>query len=200
MLPTVPGFCAWAGLRDGSRLLATRITLDNKTLRLTTLGDKTLAAPADDLVWLQPLGPRAVYLSDLKPAEYRYVPYLALRWPYHADRSVLGRWLRCRNTLYLKGLGMHSAARLSYDLAGPYERFEAALGIDDETAGGGSVQFRVFVDDRLKYTSPILRGGDRPEPISIRLAGAKRLDLVVEFADAADVLDHADWLDARLIK
>jgi NPCBM/NEW2 domain len=35
-------------------------------------------------------------------------------------------------------------------------------------------------------------------PISVDLAGAKRLELIVEYADHADVLDCADWLDARL--
>jgi hypothetical protein len=62
------------------------------------------------------------------------------------------------------------------------------------------VRFRVFVDGQPKYASPILRGGDRPVPISVDVTSAKRLDLVVDFADRADELDHADWLDARLVK
>jgi len=37
-------------------------------------------------------------------------------------------------------------------------------------------------------------------PARVDLAGAKRLDLVIDFADRADELDHADWLDARLIR
>jgi hypothetical protein len=40
----------------------------------------------------------------------------------------------------------------------------------------------------------------KPTPISVDLSGAKQLDLVVDYADRADVLDHADWLNARLIK
>ena len=30
--------------------------------------------------------------------------------------------------------------------------------------------------------------------------GATRIELVVDYADQADVLDHADWLNARLVK
>ena len=36
--------------------------------------------------------------------------------------------------------------------------------------------------------------------ISVDNDGAKRLDLVVDFADRADELDHANWLNARLVR
>jgi hypothetical protein len=39
-----------------------------------------------------------------------------------------------------------------------------------------------------------------PVPVSVDLGGAKRLDLVVDFADRADELDRANWLNARLVK
>ena len=40
----------------------------------------------------------------------------------------------------------------------------------------------------------------QPQAVSIDLSGAKRLDLVVDYGEAGDVLDHADWLGARLVK
>ena len=39
-----------------------------------------------------------------------------------------------------------------------------------------------------------------PQAVSIDLAGAKQLDLVVDYGEAGDVMDHADWLNARLVK
>ena len=60
------------------------------------------------------------------------------------------------------------------------------------------MRFRVLVDGQEKFASPILRGGDPPVPVSVDLTGAKKLELVVDYADRADVLDHADWLDARI--
>jgi hypothetical protein len=198
--PGPEGLRAWVGLADGSRLLATRLVADDSSLQLTTAGGQTWKTSPKEFVALQPLGGRATYLSDLKAAGYVHVPYLSLRWPsYGTDRNVTGGWLRCGGRLYLKGLGLHSAARLSYALTQPYKRFQAELGIDDSTSGGGSVRFRVFVDGREKYSSPTtVRGGMPPVPVSVDLDGAKRLDLVVDYADRADVLDHADWLDARL--
>ena len=203
---------AWAGFSDGSRLIVTRLLLDTRSVQLTTTAGQTCNALPKKLVCLQPLGGRVTYLSDLKPAGYRYVPFLSrrnpageLRWPYRDDRNVDGGRLRCGGRLYLKGLGMHSYGRLTYLLGDqPYHRFQAELGIDDSTSGGGSVRFRVYVDGRKKYPvdaddTPI-RGGDAPVSISVDLTGAKQLDLVVDFADRADELDHADWLDARLAK
>jgi hypothetical protein len=199
-----PAFRVWVGLRDGSRLQAHRLELDPSQLQIT-LGEQVLLQTAEKniVTWLQPLGGQAVYLSDLPPAGYRHIPYLALKWPYRTDRNVTGSRLRCKGRLYLKGLGLHSAARLTYLLAEPYRRFEAELAIDDVTAGGGSVRFRVFVDgqfDRPRYVSEVIRGGQPPVPVSIDIRGATRLDLVVDYADRADVLDHADWLDARVVK
>ena len=95
-------------------------------------------------------------------------------------------------TVYLRGG--------TYRLAEPYRRFQAELGIDDSTSGGGSVRFRVYVDGHLKYTSEVVRGGSPPLPVSVELAQAKRLDLIVDFADFAHELDHADWLNARLVR
>ncbi len=228
---------AWVGLSDGSRLLATQLLVENESAKLTVVG-QPLAASQRALVFLQPLGGRSVYLSDLKPTEYRQTPYLDLSWPYQADRNVTGGFLRCGGRLYLKGLGVHSTARLVYDLGegpgvkkisplptnlrsvpreGPgvkkisplplgegqgvrAKRFEAEAGIDDSTVGQGSVRFYVLVDGQEKFASPIVRGGQPPVPVSVDISNAKKLELVVDYADRADVLDHADWLNARLTK
>jgi hypothetical protein len=196
----------WVGFNDGSRLLVTQLLVENNAAKLTVAG-QPLAASQEHIVFLQPLGGRSVYLSDLKPTEYRQTPYLDLSWPFRADRSVTGRFLRCGGRLYLKGLGVHSAARLVYELgegqgraAGHFTQFAAELGIDDSTAGGGSVQFRVLVDGQERFASPIIRGGTPPTPVSVDIAGAKKLELLVDYADRADVLDHADWLNARLTR
>lgn len=199
--PLSQGLRAWVGLSDGSRVLVRRLLLSNDRLELTpALLDQTWQANRAALKALQPLGGRVVYLSDLEPAGYRHVPYLGISWPYRRDRNVQGGWLRAGGHLYLKGLGMHSAARLSYELDGTFERFEALLALDDAAEGRGSVQFRVYVDGREQFQSPPLRGFSAPVPLSLDIRGARRLDLIVAFGERADELDRADWLDARLLR
>lgn len=190
----------WIGLRDGSRLLARGLELADGKLRIDLAGSVTVQTTADELIWLQPMGGRVVYLSDQPVSGYRHVPYLDLVWPYRVDRNVTGSRLSCRGQRYLKGLGVHSAARLTYQLTEPYDRFEAELGIDDVTSGGGSVRFRLFVNGQQRYASDVIRGNQGPMPISVDIRGAKRLDLIVDYADRADQLDHADWLEARVTK
>jgi hypothetical protein len=198
--PQHAGLRAWVGFRDGGLLLAQRVVLEGKSLAVTLACGLKVQADPRELVYLHPLGGRATYLSDLKPAEYRFVPFFDLAWPYHADRNATGGRLRAGHRTYLKGLGVHSAARLSYTLGEPYQRFQAELAVDDQTAGGGSVRFRVFVDGRQEYVSGTIRGGDPPQPISVNLNRAKQIDLVVDYAERGNELDHADWLDVRLVR
>ncbi len=202
--PKFSGLTAWVGFKDGSRLLAQKLTLDGQQCRLTTTGGVELEPRPADITALQPLGGHSKYLSDLAPQSYRHVSYLSTSWPYRRDQNVLGGPLRAKNRLYLKGLGLHSAAELVYALDGA-RRFDTELAIDDQTAGRGSVTLRVQVDDgsgtwRTRYDSPVVRGGAAPVPVSVDVRGAKRIRLWIDFADRGDELDHADLLDARLVK
>ena len=200
---TADGIQAWLGLTDGSLLLVRRLELDTNKLTLVLAGSPTPKTPwqtsPDELVFLQPIGPKATYLSDLDAAEYRHVPFLQLPWPYGIDRNATGGRLRCGDRLFIKGLGVHSSARLTYLLDKPYSKFQAFAAIDDSTAGHGSVRFRVYVDGQKKYSGPIVRGQDAPTPISLDITAAHRLDLIVDFGDRADQQDHANWLEARLL-
>jgi hypothetical protein len=192
------------GLSDGTRLRCQAAASSGTTLSMTTQSGLKLSTALANVVWLQPLSGEVAYLSDLQAAGYRHTPYLSLSWPFVRDRNVLGGQLRSGGRAYLKGLGMHSTSLIRYALDKPYRRLDAELGIDDETSGRGSVIFRVYVDTgdgqwQRRYESPIVRGGQAPVPISIDLKGAKRIALVADVADRGDELDHANWLDARLV-
>jgi len=194
----------WLGLDDGSLLLAGEFSFVNNRLSLTRPDGATWEASAlagtSPLVLMQPLDGQAHYLSDLEPEAYRHLPYLSREWPYQLDRTVSGARLRAGGRLYAKGIGMHSASRLTFPVGGAYRRFDAEVAIDDEAAGGGSVVLRVFADATEKYRSPVLRGGEKPVAISVDIAGAQRVSLVVDHADRGDQLDRADWLDVRVVK
>jgi hypothetical protein len=194
------------GLRDGSLLACSAITGTDRlqlTPRFNAAVDPKFNKPwqcdAEDVVFLQRFGGRAVYLSDREPSGYKHVPYFDLSRPYRADLNVNGRALRADGRRYLKGIGMTSTSRLTYPLDPAFKTFAAEIAIDDETDGRGSVTFRVFVDAEERFRSEIVRGGDAPQPITVDVAGGKTLSLVVDFAERADELDHADWLNARLL-
>jgi len=193
------------GLADGTRVTATQFKLQNNQLTLRPLvGGATREAewstPVASLAFVQPLSGKAIYLSDLPVEGYRHVPYLTVEWPYQLDRNVLGMPLRSGNRQYLKGVGMHSAARLTFKLDKPYRRFEAAVGIDDSTGGRGHVVCRVFVNAEARFTSGPIRGGQPVTSVSVDTSGGTLLSLIVDFGDGGDTLDRVNWLDARLVE
>ena len=187
------------GLADGSRIVAAGVTIKDQTAVSTLGGGLSWKADVAEVVFLQPASSRITYLSDMEPIGYRQVPFLDRTWRYRNDRNVLGGHMRCAGQMYLRGLGMHTAARISYVPPNNARVFQARLGIDDVTEGLGSVRFRVFVDGNQKYVSPTVRGLEAPVSVAVDVKEAKRVDLVVDFADRADVQDHANWLGARFV-
>jgi hypothetical protein len=201
-VPRPRGAYARLVLGDGGRLSLASARADDHVLHGKTLFGTTVEIPLADIIALDLRQGRAVYLSDLKPRRYDHTPYLGVRWPYVRDGSVAGGDLRLGGSTYDKGLGMHSESRLTYDLAGGYEWFEARVGLDDRTGRQGSVRIQVLVDGRPQAlgNEGEWTGGDPPRLVRVPLTGAKELTLVVQFGRYGDVGDHVDWADARLIK
>jgi hypothetical protein len=203
------------GTRDGSLLSVDQIEVKDRAVQLTLACGATLTAPldqADDLAptfwdqinWLQPRTAGIAFLSELQPIGYKHVPFLSLEWPYGTDRSALGGRLRSGDFVIPKGLGMHSASRLAYSVEG-YRRFDVEVALDAASGTRGSVVFKVLLETEpgqwsSAHESPVVRGGDGPLPFSVDLNGARRMALIVDFADRGDELDHANWLMPRLVK
>jgi hypothetical protein len=200
-----PAGNTWVGLVDGSRLLVKQFTATGDQAALTMPDGVAWQTPRDQIVFLQPMQGHVVYLADLEPESYRQIPFLGAAWPqFGRNQNVAGAPLRSASGLSLSGLGMHSAAQVTYRLDRPYLRFASEVAIDRAAGMRGSAVFRVFVDlgdGRWleRAASDIVRGGQKPVPLEVDLKGAKRLRLVVDYADRGDELDYADWLEARLI-
>jgi hypothetical protein len=193
------------GLTDGSWFTAIAMSAPagnggEPVIDLRGVGDWQARVAVADVALLLPLGHGAAYLSDLEAQSYKHIPYLSLAWPFLSDRSATGGLLRQEGRVYPKGLGMHSASRVTYAI-GPDDRFfRAEVALDASAGTRGSVAFRVFVDSEERFASGVVRGGDPPTPVSIDVRGGKRLSLLVDFAERGDELDHANWLSARLTR
>jgi hypothetical protein len=187
---------------DGERLTGEWLGLTATELRLKPAWGAEITLPVERASRLTVLNGRLVFVSDLRPAEVSEIPYFDTPRPFRIDRSQGGRPLRLGGRVYARGLGVHARSALTYALAGHFKTFAATLGIDSEVGNGGSVIFRVVGDERPLFESPVLRGGDAPLPLTVDVSGVQLLRLEVEQAAprGADVADHADWAEARLLK
>src|SRR5262249_23379340 len=129
-------------------------------------------------------------------------PYLDAVMPPVVDGSPKNRDLRVGGGSYDKGIGMHGACRMTFDLGGAYKRFESLVGLDDVTGREGSARVQVLVDGNPRKLGIERDLTHRNGPMSVRVAvsGAKQLTLVVDFGERGDVQADVNWVDARLIK
>ena len=101
---------------------------------------------------------------------------------------------------YPRGIAVHSRSVLTYDLNGRYATFEAVVGFDDASHGQGRVDCRVLADDKEIYANPDLRAIDPPAKLSVPVAGAEQLKLVVDYGKNQDTGDRVIWANARLYR
>ena len=113
-----------------------------------------------------------------------------------ADRSVEDHPLSLGGQKFERGLGTHSVGSLLVNLKGGSAKFHAVVGVDDETAGRGSVEFKVYADGRQIWSSGVLKGGQQGKTADLDVSGVKMLALRVGDAGDGYGYDHADWADA----
>jgi hypothetical protein len=192
---------AQAVLADGTRASLKSAACDGKTLTGTTLFGAALSVPLDQLIALDLLQGPAIYLSELTPSKYEHTPYLGASWPLVIGASVAGRELRLAGGVFDRGIGMHSAARVSYALPAGVRFFEARAGLDDISGRRGSARVRVLVDGK-EHELGLKRDLKHGEVLEVRIEvkGGRELTLVADFGEGGDVGDHINWADARLIR
>lgn len=112
-----------------------------------------------------------------------------------AGHSVDGHSLTLKGMVYPHGVGTHAIGRLAIDLHGEATHFQAVVGLDDETAGSGSVTFAVYLDGK-KVASVSAHGGRPPQVLQTDLTGGKKMILFVDDGGDGNTSDHADWAGA----
>jgi cytochrome c553 len=114
------------------------------------------------------------------------------------NKSVGNNPLRLRGKTYAQGIGTHTPGAFRIDLGQRGVNFKATVGVDDESGNAGTVEFKVLGDNKLLWTSGVLKGGGEIKTCDVKLAGIKTLDLVVDTTPDGYGNDHSDWVDARI--
>jgi len=108
-----------------------------------------------------------------------------------------GEPLRIGQHTYSRGLGHHASGSISVLLDGQFAAFDAEIGLQP-CSSGGTVAFRVFVDEEHRFDSGVLRATNAPCPVHVDLAGAEELRLETDDAGDGITCDMASWANARL--
>ena len=195
-----PGRRTIVTLIDGSRITATAIDLNNETLKLNSIGLGAVTLSISSVVSCEFLGNRVVPIGDREPNKIEFTPYLSNAWTLVRNANCLHGPLTLRGSEFATGVGMHSQMSATYELKGNEIAFQSVVGIDDAANGNGSVIFAVEVDGNRVWTSEEITGKSAAVTIpSIPLKGNKRIKLIVEFGQYADVADYANWCDAIFV-
>ena len=139
--------------------------------------------------------------------------------PLNCDNCTIGEGATTRNeiviggTYFPRGMGVHGAAKYTYDLTGgpaPYARFEGYVGMSDEKdpdgcGKGGTSGFTFKLDGKEVFKSKTLAGSDgdlNVPPLKVEFdipATAKNLE--IEMTDGGDGIscDHSAFGDAKLL-
>ena len=159
-----------------------------------------------ELRLIRPLHPGISYLSDRQEAEFRHQPFLNIQRPLRRGASVTGGLPRWKDEVFTMSLGVSSTSFIVYDIESGWERLVSEVALDRSAGRQGAAQFRVFTQTAAEkdwspaQQSPMIRGQDAPLRLVVPLNGARRIALVVDYGERGDVMDHANWLNARLEK
>ncbi|MDA0832532.1 MAG: NPCBM/NEW2 domain-containing protein [Planctomycetota bacterium] len=142
---------------------------------------------------------KVLYLSAIEPRDVKYTPFFDIIWEYTRDRNLDGQKLQLGNTVYERGLCLHSRTAIRYRIGRDYRRFRAVMGIDRGVSPLGHVHVTIRGDEKILLET-VVRGDDPPRPLDIDVTGVRDLEIVVDFGEDLDIADHLTLADALIIK
>jgi hypothetical protein len=187
-------------LVDGSRLGVNGVRVERGHLVAASRFKAEIRLPIGELAEVHVLNASVAYLSDRETSGTQYQSYLGPTRPYRRNAGVSGETLRLGGRAYDRGLGTQSRTLLAYRLDPGSKRFQALVGLDERAGPLGNVVFKVRVDDKVPYVSPPMSRGEPPRSVDVDITGARVLIIITEFGERGDVQDHADWVEARIIR
>ncbi len=109
-----------------------------------------------------------------------------------------GKTLTLRGTTFSKGLGVAAGSKIIFRLAKRCSKFNAVVGVDDESSASGTVLMQVWADGEKLFDSGTMTGTDPSKSVDVDLSGKQKLTLLVTGGGVLSSSDHGDWADAKI--
>lgn len=204
----LPEAAAEVAVVGGTRLATLSVRLADDGWQVATACGLKVTLPVGQVSEVDYSAGKIRYLSDLDPELAEYIPLFAPKEPLAAlaelfrprrDSGLEQNPLKLDGKVYKKGLAVHSRSRLIYRLPGQFQHFQAAVGIDDQVRDAGSAILEIKADGKSLWRGT-LRGTEPAQQLDLPVAGAARLEIVVDFGDDLDIADQVDLCDARVTR
>jgi hypothetical protein len=187
-------------LKDGTRLGVSSARIEEGNILATTRFGQNIRFVLGELISVHVRSASYDYLTERKPVQTGYFPYVGPTREFQIDRTVDGHLFELSGQIFDRGIGAQSRTLLAYRIEPGDRRFQALVGVDQRAGPLGSVVFRVLVDGTERFASQPLSNRDAPQPIDVDVSGGKFLILDTGFGDRGNVRDFADWVEARLVR
>lgn len=193
-------------LVDGSRIAGLFLGLKGGVIELNRRGT-TLRIPVDAALQIGRDDGSIAFLANTAPASDEpsrpYGDDLGMVWRSRVDRNVSGGALVVGGARQARGLGVHAPSRTTWALDGSFSTLRGSVALDDEVlrlSARGSCVFRVLLDGREAFASPVVKAGDAPVAFTIPLGASKEVALVVDPTSDGFAGDRANWLGLLLAR
>jgi hypothetical protein len=186
-------------LADGSQFSASGVTVAGNSAAMTGADGKERTIDLASIYSIEQLSGPVVWLSMVEPSSSTQTPYLDAPFPSRIDRTVSGGAIRFKDRTFVRGIGMHSKARMTWKLSPEFIRFRTQYAIDGDRPMA-DVTVRILVDDKVVHEMMHVRSGALAAPVIVDLNNAGTLALEVDYGDGLDVQDHLNWIEPALIR
>lgn len=188
--------------RHQNQFALSHVEMNMNGVKIETPTGLRLDLPLADAIRIDLSQGKLVYVSDLEPTyldteHVVYVPPANLK--YGRDRTLRGTPISVGRKQYAKGLSLHAKTVLEYEVAG-YNFFRCTLGLDDSVSRVGAAAVRIEGDGKELFSQAVGLSDAKPHEVELKIAGVKRLRLIVDYGDDLDLGDHVDFADARIMK
>jgi NPCBM/NEW2 domain len=198
--PTSPGRAFRVQFAGGQSVTAAAVSLAEDKVTIVLDGKHTRQIDADAVEAIEQINGPIAWLTSRKPAENIYRPMFGEHFPTRFDRTVAdGKPIREKYPSFHHGIGCHSYSKLVYDLDGKWQGFRTQFAIDSDSPLA-DVTVRIYLDDKVAFERKNVKAGRIYPVVMLRLGGAKRLSLEVDYGQNYTTEDRFVWLDPALVR
>ncbi len=186
-------------LVNSGRLTLGELAWSQGLVRGRTAGGQAVQIEARRIAAIDVFGGRWLRLTQLAPVSHKHDSMMGKTWGYQVDHNVTGGPLSVGRTGFDYGFGVHSRSVLTFDVPPTAATLVTWFGLDDDSGELADVDVTILVDAEVKFERKGVTRGSLEGPVRVDAAGAKRVELKVDFGRNGDIQDRFDWIDPAFI-